>query len=73
MCTTGLPGGSVAKKKKKKILPAIQEMQFPSLRREDPLEKEMATHSNSLAWRILWTLEPGGLQSVGSQKNWTRQ
>ena len=38
-----------------------------SLGREDPLEKEMATHSSILAWRILWTEEPGGLQSVGSQ------
>ena len=35
---------------------------------EDPLEKEMATHSNILAWRIPWTEEPGGLQSVGSQR-----
>ena len=38
-----------------------------SLRREDPLEKEMATHSSILAWRIPWTEEPGGLQSTGSQ------
>ena len=38
-----------------------------SLGREDPLEKEMATHSSILAWRVLWTEEPGGLQSVGSQ------
>ena len=36
---------------------------------EDPLEKEMATHSSILAWRILWTEEPGGLQSLGLQKN----
>ena len=35
---------------------------------EDPLEKEMATHSSILAWRILWTEEPGGLQSMGSQR-----
>ena len=35
---------------------------------EDPLEKEMATHSSILAWRILWTKEPGGLQSMGSQR-----
>ena len=35
---------------------------------EDPLEKEMATHSSTLAWRILWTAEPGGLQSMGSQE-----
>ena len=35
---------------------------------EDPLEKEMATHTSTLAWKILWTEEPGGLQSMGSQK-----
>ena len=39
-----------------------------SLCREDPLEKEMATHSSILAWRIPWTEEPGGLQSMGSQR-----
>ena len=38
------------------------------LGREDPLEKEMATHSSNLAWRIPWTEEPGGLQLVGSQE-----
>ena len=43
-----------------------QEMQVPSLGREDPLEEEMATHSSILAWRIPWTEEPGGLQSTGS-------
>ena len=41
--------------------PAMQEMRVPSLRREDPLEKEMANHSSILAWRIPWTEEPGGL------------
>ena len=41
------------------------------LGREDPLEKEMATHSSILAWRIPWTEEPGGLQSMGLQ-SWTR-
>ena len=51
-----------------KYLPAVQEMQVRSLGREDPLEKRMATHSSILAWRILWTEEPGGLQSVGSQR-----
>ena len=45
----------------------MQETHFPSLGREDPLEKEMATHSSVLAWRIPWTEEPGGLQSMGSQ------
>ena len=39
---------------------------------EDPLEKEMANHSSVLAWKISWTEEPGGLQSMGSQKSWTR-
>jgi len=42
-------------------------MRVPSLGQEDPLEEEMATHSSVLAWRILWTEEPGGLQSTGSQ------
>ena len=44
-----------------KNLPAIQESQVRSLGQEDPLEKEMATHSSTLAWRILWTEEPGGI------------
>ena len=44
-----------------KNLPAMQEMQFRSLGEEDPLENEMATHSNILAWKIPWTEEPGGL------------
>ena len=47
-----------------KSLPAIQETQVQSLRQEDPLEKEMATHSSILAWRIPQTEEPGGLQSM---------
>ena len=51
-----------------KTLPAIQETWVRSLGREDPLEKEMATHSSILAWRIPWTEEPGGLQSTGSQR-----
>ena len=46
----------------------MQETQVQSLGQEDPLEKGMATHSNILAWRILWTEEPGGLQSVGWQR-----
>ena len=52
-----------------KILPAMQENPtwVQSLGREDPLEKEMATHSSILAWEIPWTEEPGGLQSMGSQ------
>ena len=51
-----------------KHLPAMQETWVRSLGQEDPLEKEMATHSNILAWRIPWTEEPGGLQSLGSQR-----
>ena len=43
-----------------KNLPAVQEMGVQSLGQEDPLEEEMATHSNFLAWRIPWTKEPGG-------------
>ena len=53
-----------------KNLPAMQEAQetrIPSLGQEDPLEKEMATHSSILAWRIPWTEEPAGQQSLGSQ------
>ena len=49
-------------------LPAMRETQVRSLGWEDPLEKEMATHSTTLAWRIPWTEEPGGLQSTGSQR-----
>ena len=49
-------------------LPAIQETWLRFLGWEDPLEKGMATHSSILAWRIPWTEEPGGLQSMGSQR-----
>ena len=52
-----------------KNVPSIQETQVCSLGWEDPLELEMATHSSILAWRILWTEEPGGLQSMGSQES----
>ena len=51
-----------------KNLLAMQETQVQSLDQEDSLEKEMATHSSILAWRISWTEEPGGLQSMGSQR-----
>ena len=51
-----------------KNLPAVQETRVRSLDWEDPLEKEMATHSSILAWKISWTEEPGGLQSLGSQR-----
>ena len=56
-------GGSTVKNP-----PALQEMQIQSLGWEDPLEKEMATHSTILAWEIPWTEEPGGLQSMGLQR-----
>ena len=51
-----------------KHLPAVWETQVQSLGWEDPLEKEMATHSSTLAWKIPWREEPGGLQSMGSQR-----
>ena len=51
-----------------KRLPAMWETWVRSLGREDPLEKEMATHSSILAWRIPWAEEPGGLQSMGSHR-----
>ena len=60
----GFPGGSVVKN-----LPAIQETWVQFLGQEDPLEKEMATHSTILAERIHWTEEPGRLQSMGSQES----
>ena len=55
-----------------KNLPAMWEMWVESLGWEEPLEKEMATHSSVFAWKIPWTEEPDGLQSMGSQKSWTR-
>ena len=51
-----------------KRLPAMQETRVPSLGWEDPLEKEMAIHSRTIAWKIPWTEEPGRLQSMGSQR-----
>ena len=62
----GFPGGAVVKN-----LPEIQEPQEvlgQPLGQEDPLEEGMATHSDILAWRIPWTEEPGGLQSIGLQR-----
>ena len=50
-----------------KNLPEMWETQVQSLGQEDPLEKEMGTHASILAWRILWTEEPGRLQSMGLQ------
>ena len=55
-----------------KNLPAVTETQVSSLGQEDPLKKEMATHSSILALRIPWTKEPGRLQSMGLQKTWTQ-
>ena len=51
-----------------KRLPIMRETWVRSLGQEDPLEKEMATHSSTLAWKIPWTEEPGRLQSMGSQR-----
>ena len=61
-----MPASLVAQMVKR--LPAMQETWAQSLGREDPLEKEIAAHSSILAWRIPWTEEPGGLQSMGSQR-----
>ena len=52
-----------------KSLPAMQETHVRSLGQEDPLKKGMATHSRILAWRIPWTEEPGGLQSMGRKES----
>ena len=60
---TGFPGGSDGKES-----PAMQGTCIQPLGLKDPLEKDMATHSNILAWRIQWTEETGGLQSMGLQK-----
>ena len=51
-----------------KRLPAMRKTRVRSLSQEDPLEKEMATHSSTLAWKIPWTEEPGRLQSMGLQR-----
>ena len=67
ICKRDFPGGSVVKN-----LPAVQDMWVPSLGREDPLEKELATHSSILAWEIPWAEKPGRLQSIGSQKSQTQ-
>ena len=68
----GFPGGSPSwlslVAQRIKHLPAMQETRVRSLGWEYPLEKEMATHSSILAWRIPWTEEPGRLQSTGSQR-----
>ena len=51
-----------------KRLPTMRETRVRSLGQEDPLEKEMATHSSTLAWKMPWTEEPGRLQSMGLQR-----
>ena len=56
-----------------KHLPTMRETRVQSLAGEDPLEKEMATHSSTLAWKIPWMEEPGRLQSVGSESDTTEQ
>ena len=63
----GFPVGFVVAQTVKK-LPAMQKSRVHSPGREDPLEKEMAILSSILAWRIPWTEEHGGLQSIGSQR-----
>ena len=63
------PGGASLVAKMVKNLPAMQVTWVRSLGWEDSLEKEMATHSSILAWRILWTEEPGGLQSMVLQES----
>ena len=56
-----------------KSLPAVRETWIRSLGREGPLKKEMATHSNILAWKIAWMEQPGRLQSMGSQRSDTAE
>ena len=60
------PLGKLLVSQKVKNLPVMQETQVAG--QEDPLKKGMATHSSIIAWRIPWTAEPGGLQSLGSQR-----
>ena len=64
---TTLDGASLVAQRLKR-LPGMRENRVRSLGWEDPLEKEMATHSSTLAWKIPWTEEPGRLQSMGSQR-----
>ena len=63
-----LPTGASLVAQMVKNLSAIQETQVQSLSLEEPLEKETATYSSILTWRIPWTEKPGGLQSMGSQR-----
>ena len=66
-----LEWGAIAFSEMVKRLPAMRETWVRSLGWEDPLEEEMASHSSILVWRIPWREEPGGLDSMGSQKSWT--
>ena len=66
-CIIGLPRWLSAKESA-----CNEETQVSSLAQEDALEKEMATFSSILVWEIPWTKKPSGLQSMGSQKSWTR-
>ena len=68
--TVGFSFGAFLVAQTVKCLPTMQETRVQSLGREDPLEKEMATHPSIYAWRIPWTEEPDGLQFMGSQ-SWT--
>ena len=68
LLTWGLPGSSAVENR---TIQEIQETWIWSFGLEDPLEEEMESHSSILAWRISWPEEPGGLQSMGSQKNQT--
>ena len=52
--------------------PAMPETLVQFLGQEDPLEEGISTHSSILAWKMLWKEEPGGLQSIGSQRDWTK-
>ena len=66
----GFPGGTVIKNLPANAGDARDDGSIPG--KEDPLEEGMATHSSILPWRIPWTEEPGGLQSMGLQKSWTQ-
>ena len=66
-----IPGQGFPVAQTVKRLPAMWETQVQSLGREGPLEKEMATCSSVLAWKTPWPEEPGGLQTMGSQRSWT--
>ena len=67
MVVKASPGAFLVAQRVKR-LPSMRETWVRSLARDDPLEKEMATHSSTLAWKMPWMEEPGGLQSMGSQR-----